>query len=113
MSYFITRTFELTEEELFAIRKEEHKKDVAYDVETEVDNGVDDGWLSFEDWTESGCEYASAKDARYDFIDKLVEDILEREYIYERDPYGYRYDLTDRVIEFATDMGYFREENLP
>ena len=100
----------LTPEELLEITRDEHRKDVEIDVEDEVALQVDEGWISFDSWAECGSEDADADDARTDFIARIVEDILEQEELYDRDPHGYRPDIESLVAYYAKDMGFDRTE---
>lgn len=100
---------ELTPDEIHCIMQEEHRKDVAYEVECEVEMQEGEGWISFESWEESGQEYDSSSDARADFIERITADIIEREELYDNDPNGYHADVPDIVTDFARDMGYAKE----
>lgn len=101
----------LTDEEIRSLMAEEHKKDIRYEYEFAVQIAEEDGLISFDNWETVGfAEYKSIDDARSDFIDKLTEDYLETEYLYERDPSGFRqHDFSNDVYELAKDLDYGRE----
>ena len=104
-------TITLTDAEVLAIRKEEHRQDVMFDVEQEVLVQEEDGWISFSSWEESGQEYASSDDARADFIEYVTDSIIETEEMYDQDPTGYRCNLRETVGDYAGEMGYIVEED--
>ena len=79
------KTYELTDEEIRFIIAAEHEKDIRYEYAEAVSRCEEENWISFESWSEcSFGTYASENEAREDFIDKLTEDYLEQEELYER-----------------------------
>jgi len=102
----------LTDEEVRDILRREHEEDIRYEYENAVQFAEEEKQISFDSWQE--CDFAgyeSEADARADFIEKLTEDYLEQEELYERDPNGFRaHDFNDDVLELAEDLGYRKEE---
>ena len=103
--------FTLTEEELLAIRQEEHRQDIRYEYEEAVRLCEEEGWISFSTWDDGNhCEWDSEDDYRQGIIDYLTDSYLEAEYLYDRDPDGYRsHDFTDDVLFTAEDEGIRKE----
>ena len=104
----------LTDEEVRSVLSEHHRTGIRYQYEDAVSECESEGWISFESWssTEIGAEYSSEADARNDFIEKLTDDYLESEELYERDPEHFRSypDYTEDVLELAEDFGYRTKE---
>lgn len=101
---------ELTDEEVRSIREDEHRKDIEYEFTEAVSRCLDEGWISFSDWSKSGSEYSSEDDARTDFIAKLTEDYLEQEELYEYSPLRlHNHDFDSDVMDLAPDFGYRNE----
>jgi len=102
------KIYKLTDEEIRSIIAAEHKKDVRYEYEEAVKRCEEEDWISFASWNE--CEfgtYSSENDAREDFIDKLTEDYIENEDLYERNPHQlYNHDFEEDVMDFAKDCDY-------
>ncbi len=106
------KTYELTDEEIRFIIAAEHEKDIRYEYAEAVSRCEEENWISFESWSEcSFGTYSSENEAREDFIDKLTEDYLEQEELYERNPNQlYNYDFDEDVIDFAKDCDFLTEE---
>jgi len=102
------QVIDLTPEEVARIRKEEHIADIRFDVEQEVECQEGNDWLDFSDWSENGQDYKSSDEARADFIEYVVESIIEKEELYDEDPDGYRANIGDIVSDLADEMGYWR-----
>lgn len=98
----------LTADEIRSLIADEHKKDIRYEVECATKQMEEDGEISFNDYETVGfADYSSSDDARSDFIDKLTEDILEREEMYSNDSSDHvTHDFTNEVLDFADDIGY-------
>ena len=99
----------LTAEEIRSVLQDEHRTAVRLMYEDAVKECEEEGWISFDGWASvSFGSYSSAEDARSDFIEKLTEDYIEEEELYERDPEHYRryMDYTDDVLDLAEDLEY-------
>lgn len=100
----------LTNEEIRSIIQEEHRNDVRFEYEQAVQVAEEDDMISFAGYAD--CEfsdYSSEADAREDFIDKLTDDFLEEEEMYERDPHSFRsHDYEEDVLDLANDLGYMK-----
>lgn len=104
---------QLTDEEVRSIVENEHEKDVRYEVEQSLSTYEEDGVISFDDWQSVGfAEYSSREDARNDFIEYIVEHILEMEDNDERTPRSHRYvtNFDSEVYDTAEDLGYLKGE---
>ena len=108
------KEIELTDDEIRSIVQDEHEKDVRYNVECALEAYEEDGVISFDNWADvTYAEYESRDAARSDFIECVVEHILEMEDIHdERAPVGHRYspDYDSDVYDTAEDLGYLKGE---
>ena len=97
--------YTLTDLEILSVRKEEHRKDIRCAYDDAVQICEDNEWISFASWADGNHgEYCSEDDFRSDYIDKLTEDYLDREDLYDYDPDGFRsHDYVADVLDFATD----------
>ena len=106
---------ELTEEEIRQIRDEEHRNDIRYEIEEAIARAVEEEQISFDSWEhcEVGAEYSSEEDARADFIEYILEHILDEEDTFsEHAPVGHRYSANydSEVIDTAEEFGYLKGE---
>lgn len=98
-------TITLTDEEIRLIRQDEHLKDVEYDVRDEVNKAEENGDISFDNWADCPCGgYSSADDEREDLIATIVEDIIDKEELYDHDPNGYHADIPSIIQDYAECM---------
>lgn len=81
------------------------------EIESALADAENDGEVNFDSFATVGFgDYVSADDARADFVEKLIEDIIDREELYDHDPDGYHVsDYYGEVIDFADDCGYRKE----
>ena len=105
----------LTEEEIRQIRDEEHRNEHRYNIEEAVRIAEEDEQISFDSWEhcEVGSEYSSEEDARADFIEYILEHILDEEDIFsEHAPVGHRYcpNYDSEVYDTAEEFGYLKGE---
>ena len=106
---------ELTDEEVRQIRDEEHRNDIRYEIEEAISRAVEDEQISFDSWehNEVGAEYSSEEDARSDFIEYILEHILDEEdTMTEHAPPSHRFnpDYDSEVIDTAEEFGYLKGE---
>ena len=105
---------ELTAEEIRQIRIEEHTNDIRYEVEEAVTRAEEDDIISFDSWADCPCaDYENRDDARSDFIEYIVEHILDEEDISEEHaPLGFRFvpDYDSEVTDTAEEFGYLKGE---
>lgn len=112
----ITRNGEqiaLTAEEIRSIMEKEHRTAIRFMYEDAVKDCEEEGWISFSTWNDVGfATYASEEDAKADFIEKLTDDYIEQEKLYERDPEHFRSykDYDSDVLALAEDFDYRTEE---
>ena len=103
----------LTDEEIRSIVADEHRSGIRYNYEDAVKECEEEGWIRFDSFadTEAGATYTSEDDARSDFIEKLTDDYIEQEELYDRDPEHFRNypDYTEDVLTLAEDFGYRTE----
>ena len=104
------KPIELTDKEVRFIVRNDHELDVRYEVKNALSVYEEDGIISFENY-DSGI-YNSSEDARSDFIESVVEKILEYEDNDERTPRSHRYvaDFDSEVYDEAEICGYLAEE---
>ena len=101
----------LTDEEVRSILEEKHLEDLRYEIEEQLNLDEDNGFIRFDTWKECECaEYASAHDAREDFIEKCIEDALETEDIYGYSPTFHAPDIEGIVKDNAEYLGFWRGE---
>ena len=82
------------------IENEELRSEVEYAVQCAEDNGE----ISFSGWQDVGyADYSSEEDARSDFVEKVVEDIVERDELYDRNPVHSEQEIYEYVIDSARD----------
>jgi len=74
-------------------------------VEYAVKDAEDNGDISFSRYADVG-DYASEDDARYDFIKRIVEGIVEDDRDYDRNPYHSEKELYEIVLDYAQDDGW-------
>ena len=103
----------LTAEEVRSIVADEHRSEIRYSYEDAVKECEEEGWICFDSFanTEAGATYDNEDDARSDFIEKLTDDYIEQEELYDRDPEHFRNypDYTEDVLTLAEDFGYRTE----
>lgn len=99
----------LTDEEIRAVIRSAHTDTIRSEVETALTEAEENEWISFDSWQDCPCaDYLSEQDARADFIEYIVESVLESEendYCY---PSRYVPDYPSLVSDFAEDLGYWR-----
>lgn len=79
------------------------------EIEAALADAEDDGEVSFEGFASVGFgDYVSADDARADFVEKLIDDIIDREELYCFDNYHVT-DFLGEVLDFADECGYRKE----
>lgn len=112
MNYSIIRdgkAIKLTDEEIRDIVRRDGLSRFRYEIEDHLKEFEDDGYVDFSDYSESGSEYASAEDAREDFIEQILETIDDTITTYDHDPHGYHPDYDDLIEDLAEDLGYWKE----
>lgn len=79
------------------------------EIESATAEAEEDGEVSFEGFASVGFgDYVSADDARADFVEKLIDDIIDREELYGFDNYHVT-DFFCEVLDFADECGYRKE----
>ena len=112
MSYSIIRdgkAIKLTDEEIRDIVRRDGLSRFRYEIEDHLKAFEDDGYIDFSGYASSGFEYASAEDAREDFIELILETIDENITTYDHDPHGYHPDYDDLIEDLAEDFEYWKE----
>lgn len=107
------KTITLTDEEIRSILHDEHRTAIRFMYEDAVKECEEEKWISFSPYFDCEfAEYVSEADARADFIEKLTDDYIEADELYERDPEHYRRytDAIDDVLKLAEDFGYRIDE---
>lgn len=112
MNYSIIRdgkAIELTNEEIRDIVRRDGLSRFRYEVEDHLKAFEEDEHIDFSDYSSSGSEYASAEDAREDFIEQILETIDDIIQTYDHDPHGYHPNYDDLISDLADDLGYWKE----
>lgn len=109
------QTIVLTDEEVRQIRDEEHRNDIRYEIEEAIARAIEDEQISFDSWehNEAGVEYSSEDDARSDFVEYILEHILDEEdTMSEHASPDYRFvpNYDSEVIDTAEEFGYLKGE---
>lgn len=100
-------TVVLTDNEWQEIRTFANVETLRRQVEFAVQTAEESNWISFENWHNVGfADYSSEDDARSDFIDKIIEDITDRDELYNRDPVHTDDEIFNDVVDTAKDFGY-------
>lgn len=112
MNYSIIRdgkAIKLTDEEIREIVRLDGLDRFRYEIEEHLEIYEEDGNIDFSDYSNSGSEYASAEDAREDFIELVLDTISDAIETYDHDPHGYNPDYDDLISDLAEDLGYWKE----
>lgn len=100
--------YDLTPDEEYNLRRTFHEQEIRSEIENRLDGYEKDEVIVFDPF-DTGT-YASADDARADFIEKCTEDILEAEEIYDHSPDGYTPDYDATILDNAEYFEYLRKE---
>ena len=99
----------LTDDEIRSVLRSKHTEEIRFEVEDAMKEAEENGWISFDSWQDCPfADYSSESDAREDFIEYIIEHVLESEendYCY---PDRYIPNYGDLVADNADDFGYWR-----
>lgn len=108
-SYELTRddgsSIILTTREIDLLRDYLNTETLRSGVEYAVQSAEENDDISFSRYTDVG-DYISDDDARYDFVEHVVESIVEDDRDYDRSPYHSEKELYEIVLDYASDEGW-------
>ena len=107
------KEIELTQDEVREVVRKEHENDVRYEIENSLSVYEEDGVISFENWQDCTlAEYSSLEDARSDFVECILEHLLDLEDTDERNPLRSpcSHDYDSEVYDTAKDFGFLKGE---
>ena len=108
-SYELTRddgsVVVLTVREVDALRDYVMQESLRSEVEYAVKNAEDNEDISFSRFADVG-DYSSEDDARADFVEHVVEGIVEADRDFDRNPCHSEQELYEIVLDYARDDGW-------